>query len=168
MIIWNIIFYLSSAIMIVTAAALLFVRQPMHGAVYLITSLLALAVDFYMLGSPFIAVLQVILYIGAIMVLYVFFIMMNPLDKHDDVRYSGLAVPLILLITLVVESAYLLLTGDISGNTVSIITIEPEALGLELFGHYKVAVEVISTLLLATLVAVIYLARPLGHRGKDK
>ena len=168
MIAWNIIFYLSSAIMVVTAAALLFVRQPMHGAVYLIASLLALAVDFYMLGSPLMAAFQVILYIGAIMVLYVFFIMMNPLKKHQRVHRPSLFIPLLLLIILVAEGVYLLCFGDVSTHGASIVEIEPEALGKALFGHYKIAIEAISTLLLATLVAVMYLARPFSHRGDKK
>ena len=47
MLTWNIIFYASSAIMLLAAISLLFVKEPMHGAVYLTTSLLALAVIFY-------------------------------------------------------------------------------------------------------------------------
>ncbi len=169
MITWNIIFYLSSAILVVTAGALLFVRHPMHGAVYLIASLMALALDFYLLGSPLIAVFQVILYIGAIMVLYVFFIMMNPLKKHTYVHRPSLWVPLILLIVLLSEGVYLLFSGDIPvlGSGV-MVTIEPKELGRLLFGHYKIAVEVISTLLLATLVAVMYLARPFSLRREKK
>lgn len=163
MIAWNIIFYLSSAIMVVTAGALLFVRHPMHGAVYLIASLLALAVDFYMLGSPLMAAFQVILYIGAIMVLYVFFIMMNPLKKHTYVHRPSLWIPLSLLIILVAEGGYLLWAGDASESSASVVMIEPKALGAALFGHYKIAVEAISTLLLATLVAVMYLARPFSR-----
>jgi len=168
MIAWNIIFYFSSAIMVVAAAALLFVRHPMHGAVYLIVSLLALAVDFYMLGSPLIAVFQVILYIGAIMVLYVFFIMMNPLKIHNHIHRPNLWIPLTLLIILVAEGTYLLYAGDISENNMHMTIIEPEALGLALFGHYKIAVEAISTLLLATLVAVMYLARPFTRKEEKK
>lgn len=166
MIAWNIAFYSSSAIMLVTASALLFVRHPMHGAVYLIASLLALAIDFYLLGSPLMAAFQVILYIGAIMVLYVFFIMMNPLRQDESADRSGFFLPLILSVTLLAEGTYLIFAGDIPGESTEIVTIEPDSLGRVLFGEYKIAVEAISTFLLAALIAVMYLARPLMRNNE--
>lgn len=169
MIVWNIVFYISTFIMLVTALALLFVRQPMHGAVYLIVSLIALAIDFYLLGSPLIAALQVILYVGAIMMLYVFFIMMNPLEKRSRAYQSPLLIPLLLLTVLIAEIVYLLYLTDLPLNKdIPVTMIKPEVLGMALFGHYKIAVEVVSTLLLAALIAVMYLAHPLVRRRKEK
>ncbi|MCY4177229.1 MAG: NADH-quinone oxidoreductase subunit J [Endozoicomonadaceae bacterium] len=155
--------------MLIAAAAIIFVRQPMHAAVWLITSLIALARDFYLLGSPLIAVLQIILYVGAIMILYVFFIMMNPFKNNLKIQRPALLIPSGLLIILVAEVVYLLYLSNLPLNEEKpIIMIQPEALGMVLFGQYKIAVEVISTLLLVALITVMYLARPFAHRKKKK
>ncbi|MCL1124088.1 NADH-quinone oxidoreductase subunit J family protein [Shewanella surugensis] len=159
-IIWNIIFYLSSGIVLGASIALIFVKQAMHGAVYLIISLLALAIDFYLLGSPLLAVLQVILYIGAIMILYVFFIMINPQNPNSQIQRPDLTLPLILLLALVIETTYLLLASQLNTQAIPITVLDPKALGIALFGHYKIAVEVVSSLLLVALIAVMYLAKP--------
>lgn len=159
MLTWNIIFYASSVIMLLAAIGLLFVKDPMHGAVYLTTSLLALAVIFYLLGAPFVAALQLILYIGAIMVLFVFFIMLSPPSESFPMTVNkGIILPVILMVIMLVEGIIVMqhsLTID-SAKTVEMIS--AKAVGMELFGHYKMAVESISTLLLGALVAVIYLA----------
>lgn len=159
MLTWNIIFYASSAIMLVAASCLLFVKQPMHGAVYLTTSLLALAVIFYLLGAPFMAALQLILYVGAIMVLFVFFIMLSPNHERFSIKLDRRVIlPLILMVIMLIEAGIIIQpTIDISANH-NIKMITAKAVGTTLFGDYKIAVEAISTLLLGALVAVIYLA----------
>lgn len=158
--IWDFIFYLSSGIAIGTSVAIIFVKQAMHAAVYLIISLLALAVDFYLLGSPLLAVLQVILYIGAIMILYVFFIMINPQSPTPYIQRPDLTLPIILLAILIIESCYLILMSQMESQNIPITALGPKALGLALFGQYKIAVEVVSSLLLVALIAVMYLAKP--------
>ncbi|WP_298771853.1 NADH-quinone oxidoreductase subunit J [uncultured Shewanella sp.] len=158
--IWNVIFYLSSGIAIGASISIIFVKQAMHAAVYLIISLLALAIDFYLLGSPLLAVLQVILYIGAIMILYVFFIMINPQSPTPHIQRPDLTLPIILIAILILESCYLILISQMASQNVPITPLDPKALGLALFGQYKIAVEVVSSLLLVALVAVMYLAKP--------
>ncbi|WP_299490695.1 NADH-quinone oxidoreductase subunit J [uncultured Shewanella sp.] len=158
--IWDFIFYLSSGIALGTSIAIIFVKQAMHAAVYLIISLLALAIDFYLLGSPLLAVLQIILYIGAIMILYVFFIMINPQDDTAYIHRPHLTLPIILLSILILESCYLILISQLNTHNIPITALDPKVLGLALFGHYKIAVEVVSSLLLVALIAVMYLAKP--------
>lgn len=159
MLTWNIIFYASSVIMLLAAISLLFVKEPMHGAVYLTTSLLALAVIFYLLGSPFVAALQIILYVGAIMVLFVFFIMLSPASESFPMTANkSIILPVILLVVMLVEG-FLVMTSSLtveSAQTVHMIS--AKSVGYDLFEHYKLAIEAISTLLLGALVAVIYLA----------
>lgn len=163
MLTWNIVFYASGFLMLLSAISLLFVKEPMHGAVYLTSSLLALAVMFYLLGAPFIAALQIILYVGAIMVLFVFFIMLSPTSQSFPMTANkSIILPLILLIVMLIEGALVFssaLTLTTAPSTTAVIEIiSAKAVGRELFTHYKLAIEAISTLLLGALAAVIYLA----------
>ncbi|QFX94692.1 NADH-quinone oxidoreductase subunit J family protein [Acidithiobacillus thiooxidans] len=76
-------------IILTTGAALLVVRDPMHGAVNLGVSLLALSILFLVLGAPFVAALEVMLYVGAILVLFLFAIMLlrTPLTIREEPRW---------------------------------------------------------------------------------
>ena len=74
----NIVFYFCSAIAIVATLFAITRRQPVHALLYLIVSLLAVAMIFFALGAPLIAALEVIIYAGAIMVLFIFVVMTPP------------------------------------------------------------------------------------------
>jgi len=76
-----VVFYISAFIAIVATVLAITRRHPVHALLYLIVSLLALAVVFYLMGAPFIAALELIIYAGAIMVLFVFVVMMLNLGE---------------------------------------------------------------------------------------
>jgi len=162
-VIWDIVFYLTATIMLISSAALLFVREPMHAALYLIASLIALALVFYLLGSPFVAVMQIILYVGAIMVLFVFLIMMlGPQARvRLDARFRrGFWWPILLLAILAQEGALLLAVRSSTAVTdKAIVMIGPKAVGQALFTDYLLMVQVAALLLLAALAAVLYFGR---------
>ncbi|MDV6344085.1 NADH-quinone oxidoreductase subunit J [Nitrosomonas sp. Is37] len=161
---YEFIFYLSSAIAVVAAGAILVVRHPVHAALYLIVSLLALALLFFLLGAPLLAALQVMLYAGAIMVLFLFMMMVMNLRTERNLplllpgSWGGIAL-LALLLWLVL---LLLLSRSSLHEAGSITVIEPKEVGSALFGPYLVVVEAAAILLLAALVAALYLSR----RGK--
>src|SRR5580698_7637801 len=75
-------FYIAGAVAVVSTVLMLTRLNVVHALLYLIVSLLGVAVDFLVLGAPFIAALEVIIYAGAIMVLFVFAVMMLNLGKH--------------------------------------------------------------------------------------
>jgi NADH-quinone oxidoreductase subunit J len=161
-VLWEVVFYLAAVVMLVSAGALLFVREPMHAAVYLIASLIALAILFYLLGSPFVAVMQIILYVGAIMVLFVFMIMMmTPRQRvREDPRLRrGLWWPVLLLAILALEGALLLAARGTVGTEKPVMMIGPKAVGEALFRDHLIMVEVAALLLLAALAAVLYFGR---------
>ena len=72
------LFYLAGAIAVISTLAVIVQTNIVHALLYLILSLLSVAVVFYVLGAPFAAVLEAIVYAGAIMVLFLFVIMMAP------------------------------------------------------------------------------------------
>src|SRR5579875_2727168 len=76
------LFYLAGILAIVATILAITRRHAVHALLYLIVSLLALAVDFYILGAPFIAMLEIMIYAGAIMVLFLFVVMMLNVAEH--------------------------------------------------------------------------------------
>lgn len=158
---WNVIFYLTSAIMLFSALAALFAREAINGALYLVTSMVAIAVLYYLLGAPFISALQVSLYVGAVVVLLVF--MMTMLHRPPPKVYvrrmrRHLLGPLLLLLVLFAEGVTLFATQD-QAPLAGIVSMGPKMVAKELFGDYLFMVEAVALLLLAALTAVLYLSR---------
>ena len=87
----TIVFYIAGAVAIVATALMITRLNAVHALLYLIVSLLAVAVVFYVLGAPFVAALEVIIYAGAIMVLFVFVVMMLNLGKQAAATERALA-----------------------------------------------------------------------------
>lgn len=155
------IFYLTAAIAVVAAAAIVVLRHPVHAALYLILLLLALALLFFLLGAPLVAALQVILYAGAIMVLFLFLMMvmnLRPARGRPLPLPAGWQGPALLALLLWLE-IFLLLGRAPAEGTGSAMVIGPKAVGAALFGPYLVVVEAAAILLLAALVAALYLSR---------
>src|SRR6266567_4146278 len=77
------IFYLAGTLAVIATLLAITRRHAVHALLYLIVSLLAVAADFYALGAPFVAALEIMIYAGAIMVLFVFVVMMLNLAEHS-------------------------------------------------------------------------------------
>jgi len=163
----NVTFYVS-AIVAVLATALAITRpNAVHALLYLIVSLLAVALVLYTLGAPFVAALEVIIYAGAIMVLFVFVIMMLNLgaqaaeQERAWMRPATWLGPALLALILVAEVLALLASasGEAIGEAAVARPIEPKQVGLALYGPYLLGVELASMLLLAGLMGASHLGR---------
>ena len=159
----NVVFYIAAAVA-VTATLLVITRtNAVHALLYLIVSLLSAALVFYTLGAPFVAALEVIVYAGAIMVLFLFAIMILNLGQEaseQERRWLQPAIwrgPAILATVLAIELVYLLVAAG--GRLPSTGAVEPRQVGIALFGPYLLAVELASMLLLAGLVGAYHLGR---------
>lgn len=156
------LFYLAGAIAVISTLAVIAQTNIVHALLYLILSLLSVAVIFYVLGAPFAAVLEAIVYAGAIMVLFLFVIMMLNLGQHTREQERGwltarvFIAPAIMAALLLGQllSVMAQLDHDISVSRVGVL--EVSAL---LFGPYVLAVELASILLLAGLVSAYHLAK---------
>ena len=130
---------------------------------YLILSLLSVALVFYTLGAAFVAALEVIIFAGAIMVLFLFAIMILNLGPHSREQESewfrsGMwRGPAILAAILMAELIYMLMLGG--GQVPSAGEVQPKQVGLALFGPYLLGVELASMLLLTGLVGAYHLGR---------
>jgi NADH-quinone oxidoreductase subunit J len=158
---WTGIFYLTSAIILISALMALFARQAIYGVLYLVTSMVAISVLYYQLGAPFISALQVSLYVGAVMVLLVFMMTMlhRPAPRGYVPRMNRrFWWPMLLLLVLLAEIATLFAAGKRTALP-EIVSIGPKVVAEQLFGHYLLIVEATALLLLAALSAVLYLSR---------
>lgn len=157
-----ILFYISGAIALLATVFSLSRTNAAHALIYLIISLLAVAVIFFLLGAPFAAALEIVIYAGAIMVLFVFVIMMLNLGEEGEQRerqrlnITVWIVPAILSAVLLVE---MLLIINLGNTPTTGVLIGPKQVGLTLFGPYVLAVEIASMLLLAGLVGAYHVGR---------
>ena len=159
----TILFY-TSAIIAVLATFLVITRtNAVHALLYLIVSLLAVALIFFILGAPFAAALEVIVYAGAIMVLFIFVIMMLNLGgatARQESQWLQPGIwrgPALLCGVLALELVYFFVKMD--ALPLSGVPIAPKLVGIALFGPYALGVELASMLLLAGLVGAYHLGR---------
>lgn len=156
-----IVFYIAGALAIIATLLVVTHKNAVQALLYLAVSLIAVAVIFYDMGAAFIAALEVIIYAGSIIVLFVFVVMMLNLGKQATVAESKLLRPrmwigpTVLAAILIGEVAYLLARGPTAFPAAHVIP--PKAVGLALYGPYLIGVELSSMLLLAALVGAYHL-----------
>jgi NADH-quinone oxidoreductase subunit J len=156
----ELLFYIAGAVAIISTILMLSRLNVVHALLYLIVSFLGMAVVFLVLGAPFVAALEVIVYAGAIMVLFVFVGIMFNLGQ-DSVETEkhwltpGIWIgPVLLAVVLFAEVVYLLQGGTAQMGAV---TVGPKEVGIALFGPYVIGVELASMLLLAGVVGAYHL-----------
>ena len=157
------LFYLAGILAIVATLLAVTQRHAVHALLYLIVSLLAVAVEFFVLGAPFIAALEIMIYAGAIMVLFVFVVMMLNIGEHAmEVERGSLKPrnwlgPALLALVLLAELVYC--TAATRGTPSLTGVVGPKLVGEALFGNYWIGVELASLLLMAGLVGAFHLGR---------
>ena len=154
------LFYILAAVTVTATIFAICEKHPVHAIVYLVTSFFALAVIFYLLAAPLIAMFEIIIYAGAVMVLFMFVIMMLDLGHPEDAKRPGLLhwLPALLMAGLILASLLLLLSSRIAAPAVTaVVTVREFA--LTLFRSYGVAIEIISMQLLFAVVGALYLGR---------
>lgn len=159
------------ALVAIAATALALTRaNVVHGLLYLIVSLLAVAVIFFLVGAPLVAALEVIVYAGAIMVLFVFAVMLlNPrpagTGEQSGTTWRMWAGPLVLTGVLVAQLVYVLVRHG-PGEAVTGATVDAHRVGIDLFGRYAISIELASLLMLAGAVGAYHVGRRVIPRGE--
>lgn len=158
----SVMFYGSAIIAILATLMVITRTNIVHALLYFIVSLLAIAVIFYTLGAPFAAALEVIVYAGAIMVMFLFVVMMLNLGQVTQDQEKVWLVPsiwigpTIMAIPLLIAVVYAInMNQEVMAHT----EVTAKDIGAALFGPYVLAVELASMLLLAGLVGAYHLAR---------
>ena len=155
-----IIFFLFAAIAVIFALVVVLHRNPVVGALSLVASFFALAVMYVLLDAPFLAALQVIVYAGAIMVLFLFVIMLLNLSHRPEEatrpvqQFLGFATSAAFGIGLV----YFLIKYAIVGRPTATFHATARDIGVRMFEAYVFPFEMVSILLLAAIVGALLLS----------
>jgi NADH-quinone oxidoreductase subunit J len=166
----NALFYVSGGIGIIAGVMVVTGKNVMHALINLVVLLLAIASVFFCLGAPFVAVLQIVIYAGAIMVLFVFVVMMLNLGREaEEQERNWLSsvfwrVPAVLAAVLLAQFV-VTLAGREAAPMAGVIG--PKAVGRSLYTDYLIGVELASLLLLAGLVAAFRLGFLPGRLERD-
>jgi NADH-quinone oxidoreductase subunit J len=160
-----------AAVIAVFATGMAITRMnAVHALLYLVPSLLAVAVAIYALGAPYLAALEVIIYAGAIMVLFIFVTMMlnlGPISERQERAWQpgrGWIMPAILSVLAFAELFWMVRVG---APAMPPHVIEPAAVGQRLLGPYIAGVELASMLLLGATVAAYHLGFSVVKRSSE-
>ncbi len=158
----NVFFYIAASVAIVSTILAISRTNAIHALLYLILSLLAISVVFYLLDAPFVAALEVIIYAGAIMVLFIFVTMMLNVGLERKTEKKWLnprmwIVPSILAVVLLID--LILTLKNVKMIPVHEKVILPKQVGISLFSTYLLAVEIAAILLMAGVIGAYHLGR---------
>ncbi|WP_207513799.1 NADH-quinone oxidoreductase subunit J [Longitalea luteola] len=165
------LFYISSIVAIASTIMVITRYHPVHALLYLAVSFLSVGMIFLSLGAPFVAALEIIVYAGAIIVLFIFVVMMLNLGQEtaqqekEWLKPKVWVVPSALVLVLLAEMLLLLFTG--SQQVMQVSQVDPRKVALSLYGEYIIAVELIGFLLMAGIVGAAHIGKhrkPSLHR----
>ena len=163
----TVLFYLAGAVAVLSTVMVITRTNAVHALLYLVVSFLSAALLFFMLGAPFVAALEVIIYAGAIIVLFIFVVMLLNIGPQTADEEARLFRPRMLLGPAILAAILLAeLVAVMSGAGASLLVVEvpPQAVGAALYGPYLLGVELVGFLLLAGLVGAFHLG--FEARGK--
>jgi NADH-quinone oxidoreductase subunit J len=159
----DIIFYITAFVTLFSTVMVITRHNPVHALLYLVISLLSLSVIFFLLGAPFAALLEIIIYAGAIMVLFIFVIMLLNLGKETARQEKQWLKPKIwigptLLSAILFAELFFLIS--LPGGTVSNpATVDSKAVAISLFKPYLIGVELAAMLLMAGVVGAAHIGQ---------
>jgi NADH-quinone oxidoreductase subunit J len=158
----NTIFIIAATIALISSLMSITNRNAIHALLYLILSLLSISIIFYISGAPFIAALEVIVYAGAIMVLFIFVVMILNIGLAEERENKWLkprmwVFPVLLAFALLALLVYAMRQLH-SVNTAAVI-ITPKQVGVSLFTTYLIAVEISAVLLMAGIIGAYHLGK---------
>jgi NADH-quinone oxidoreductase subunit J len=174
---WDlIIFYMVAAVCVLAAIGVVAARNPVHSAIFLVLCFFNVAAVFVMLGAEFLAVAQVIVYAGAILVLVLFVLMLVDPDDLPEFhrgrpiqRAVGLLLGAMLLLEVgiaIIDRTITGLPGDATPENVAAVGGNAQAVGRVLYTEYLLPFEIVSLVLTVGVIGAIVLALPerLGER----
>ena len=168
-------FYLMALVAIVSTIRVVTNANPVHALLSLIVSLLAVAGMFMIVGAPFAGALEIIVYAGAIMVLFVFVVMMLNLgqatveQERKWLTSSAWAYPALMCFLMGLVLVWMLGSEyNVAGPLMGAEIVGPKAVGIALFTEYLLLVEIAAMLLLAALVAAFHIGKREPSAEEDK
>ncbi|HEX6383168.1 MAG TPA: NADH-quinone oxidoreductase subunit J [Anaerolineae bacterium] len=154
-----ILFFILAAITIAAALGMVLSQNAVHSALFLVLNFTAIAVFYIVLNAPFIAMVQITVYAGAIMVLFLFVIMLLGAERLRGVRggerWQQVLAGILALALVAVFGTMVVQRGTVTAGTTTLIDTSPTALGLRLFEAYVFPFEITGILLLAAMIGVV-------------
>jgi NADH-quinone oxidoreductase subunit J len=157
-------FYILSTLTLASAFLTIYSRNPIHSAIYLVICMVSIVGHYLMFNAQFLAMVQLIVYAGAIMVLFLFTIMLMNLNREDEVhkpritRLGAITVFILMsvvMVTVFINSKTIMGEYDVSGEDFQSI----KTLGKVLLNDYMVPFEFASILLLVAMIGVVLLSK---------
>jgi NADH-quinone oxidoreductase subunit J len=158
-----IVFFIAAFIAVIATVLAITRTNAVHALLYLIVSLISVAIVFFVMGAHFIAALEIIVYAGAIMVLFIFVIMMLNIGSETEGKGAKWLTPGVwggpafLALILFIEMAYMITTNNAVAAEQSVVT--PKQVGISLFTQYVLGVELAAVMLMAGIVGAYHLGR---------
>jgi NADH-quinone oxidoreductase subunit J len=161
-----VMFYVLATITLVSALLVVLMRRPLHNVLFMILTMIGLACLFILLHAEFIAMVQLIVYAGAVMVLFLFVIMLLNLDQVGtggesarSMRWWGGALIAVGVLGIVWMALKAFVPAGVSQAGSVATRSNTEILGRELFSTYLLPFEIASVLLLAAIIGAVILVR---------
>ena len=167
-------FYSFAGVAVASAIGVITARNPVHSAIFLIISLLQVAALYILLRAPFLAAVQVFIYVGAVMVLFLFVVMVLDVGKErlKEHLHGQRTVAIPVLILLLAFTGYLLfkakLPAPVGNYSEATLMRHTEVLGKLLYTKYIFPFEVVSVLLLVALIGAIVLVMKRKEPGEPE
>lgn len=154
-----VLFWIIAFITVVPALALLFARKPVHIAMAIVLVMVGLAVAYVSLDAPFLGVVQVVVYTGAVMMLFLFVLMLVGVDQRETLKDSIKGQRWVGLF--LAAGIALLLLGVATRTTINFqgkeVAADPEAVAMALFSRYVIVMEALAFVLITAAVGAIVL-----------
>ncbi|PST84805.1 NADH-quinone oxidoreductase subunit J [Pedobacter yulinensis] len=157
------VFYFVATLSILFSLMVIFAKNPIHSVLYLILTFFTFTVHYVLLNAQFLAVVNFIVYMGAIMVLFLFVLMLLNLNKETEpaksplVKIAAAIAGGCLIVTLIGSFKAVSISNPLSLKNPGLGLVEN--LGKELFGPFLLPFELSSLLLLAAMVGAVILAK---------
>ncbi len=167
-----VVFVLVSLLAIISSVLMISVKNTLHSALFMVMAFIASAVLYLLLGCQFLAMLQVIVYAGAVMMLIIFVIMMLDLKREEKLarkitktKVVGVIVSLLFMLMLIVVMGF----NTVKGKMGALSSIgDAKTIGSLLFTRFLLPFEVASVLLLAAMVGAVMLSKKQSFGGEEQ
>lgn len=159
----EIIFYITAFVTLASTLMVITRHNPVHALLYLVISLLSLSVIFFLLGAPFAAMLEIIIYAGAIMVLFIFVIMLLNLGKETAIQEKEWLKPKVwigpsILSAILFAELFYLISSPPASYLIQ-QNVDAQTVAISLFRPYLIGVELAAMLLMAGVVGAAHIGQ---------
>jgi NADH-quinone oxidoreductase subunit J len=169
MTLYDVIFYVVSLVVVAATAMAITRRNLVHAVVYLIFSFFGTAILFYLFGAPLLAALEVIIYAGAIMVLFLFIVMMIDPEWRQEIFFPlSQWLPAALFGTVYLIAGYLAVSrAPGNGAVLKLVMATPREYAVYVFKNHWLSIEIVSLLLLIALIGALHLGKSENRPEED-